>query len=165
MDDSCLLCLVKAVLLLLIANGAPILLNDALGKKYACPVDFGYLFIDGKRLFGDSKTWRGLVSGAIGAGLLALLIDLPLNTGVIFGALVMVGDLLASFSKRRLGLATSSQALGLDTLPESLLPAWLLHQQLGLGNDGILLVAAVFFLIEELLSPWLYRWHIRNKPY
>ena len=34
----------------------------------------------------------------------------------------MTGDLFSSFIKRRFGSAPSSQALGLDQIPESLLP-------------------------------------------
>jgi CDP-2,3-bis-(O-geranylgeranyl)-sn-glycerol synthase len=77
----------------------------------------------------------------------------------------MTGDLLASFIKRRMGHAESSRARGLDTVPESLLPILVLKAPLGLGLIDIILIVAFFFLIEELISPILYRLHIRMRPY
>ena len=40
----------------------------------------------------------------------------------ILAAASMAGDLLASFLKRRFGLKVHAQAIGLDQIPEALLP-------------------------------------------
>jgi len=77
----------------------------------------------------------------------------------------MTGDLLASFIKRRMGRAESGRARGLDTVPESLLPTMLLKEPLALSLIDIILIVALFFLIEEWVSPILYRLHIRKRPY
>ncbi|MDD1608305.1 MAG: CDP-archaeol synthase, partial [Methylococcaceae bacterium] len=71
----------------------------------------------------------------------------------------------ASFVKRRRGKVESSRARGLDTVPESLLPLLFLKDSLALGFIDILLVVGFFFLCEEFISPILYKWHIRNRPY
>jgi len=161
----CLYCMIQATMLLIIANGAPVLINKTLGTRWAWPVDLGLKLRDGHRLFGDSKTWRGLCSAIFFTTLAAILSGIDLLTGVLFGLLVMSGDLLASFIKRRMGYAESSQARGLDTVPESLLPIMLLKEPLTLSLIDIILVVMFFFLIEELISPVLYRLHIKKRPY
>jgi len=161
----CVTCSFQALILLLAANGAPVLATLVLGKRWAWPVDFGYTLRDDKRLLGDSKTWRGVCSGILITATVAMLFDLHLIIGAVFGMLTMLGDCVSSFIKRRLGYSPSSHARGLDTVPESLLPTLFLKQQLGLGLTDILLLVLVFFLFEEFISPVLYQWHIRNRPY
>jgi CDP-diglyceride synthetase len=163
--SMCSYCMIQAIALLAVANGAPVLSNKLMGKRWAWPVDNELKLRDGYRLFGNSKTWRGLCSAVFFTTLAAILSGLEPLTGALFGALAMVGDLLASFLKRRMGRAESSRARGLDTVPESLLPILLLKDTLALSLIDIMLVVAIFFLIEELASPILYRLHIRKRPY
>jgi CDP-diglyceride synthetase len=158
-------CLFQGLLLLLVANGAPIITNTLLGKRLARPIDNGLVLNDSHRLFGNKKTWRGLLSAVFLTTAVAILLGLESLTGVLFGILTMTGDLLASFIKRRLGKIESSRARGLDTVPESLLPLLLLKESLALSFMDTLLIAGLFFLCEEFISPILYRWHIRNRPY
>ncbi len=160
-----LYCVTQAVALLVAANGAPVLVNKMLSKRWAWPVDNRLTLSDGHRLFGNSKTWRGLCSAVFFTTLVAVLCGLEPLTGALFGALAMTGDLLASFIKRRMSRTESSRARGLDTVPESLLPILLLKEPLALSLIDIVLVVAIFFLIEELVSPVLYRLHIRKRPY
>lgn len=161
----CLYCMIQATALLVAANGAPVLVNNILGKRWAWPVDNGVVLSDGHRLFGNTKTWRGLCSAVFFTILAAILGGLEPLTGAIFGALAMIGDLLASFLKRRIGRTESSRARGLDTVPESLLPVLVLKELLALSLIDIVLIVAIFFLIEESVSPVLYRLHIRKRPY
>ncbi|MDD1606957.1 MAG: CDP-archaeol synthase [Methylococcaceae bacterium] len=161
----CWYCLFQALLLLLVANGAPVITNTILGKRLAKPIDNGLKLSDGYRLLGNKKTWRGLFSAVLFTTAVAILLGLPPLTGVLFGTLTMTGDLLASFVKRRRGKVESSRARGLDTVPESLLPLLFLKDSLALGFIDILLVVGLFFLCEEFISPILYKWHIRNRPY
>lgn len=161
----CLYCMIQAVALLIAANGAPVLLNKALGKRWAWPIDNRLKLHDGHRLFGNTKTWRGLCLAIFFTTLVASLTGIEPLMGVLFGALAMTGDLLASFIKRRMGYSESSRARGVDTVPESLLPILLLKDPLALSLIDIILIVALFFLIEELISPVLYRLHIRKRPY
>ncbi|MDI1293581.1 MAG: CDP-archaeol synthase [Methylobacter sp.] len=161
----CLYCMTQAVALLIAANGAPVLVNKILGKRWAWPVDNKLKLRDGHRLFGNTKTWRGLCSAILTTTLIAILSGIDPLTGALFGASAMAGDMLASFIKRRMGRVESSRARGLDTVPESLLPIWLLKEPLALNLIDIILIVALFFLIEELISPVLYRLHIRKRPY
>lgn len=161
----CLACLVQALILLLTANGAPILAKMLFNDRFASPVDAGLELNDAHPVFGVAKTWRGVVAAVFLTGVAALLLGMQLSTGAGFAVWAMAGDLSASFIKRRLGFAESSRLRVLDTLPESLLPAAILKQTLGLGWLDIVILAGLFFLIEELVSPLLHRLHIRKRPY
>ena len=77
----------------------------------------------------------------------------------------MLGDLISSFSKRRLGLPASAMALGLDQIPESLLPLIALWPILALSLADAVVILAAFFAGELLLSRLLYRLHVRDRPY
>ena len=161
----CWYCIFQALVLLIAANGAPVITNKVMGNRFAKPIDNGLKLSDGYRLFGDSKTWRGLFSGVLLAAVMAIILGIQPLTGVLFGVLTIIGDLLASFIKRRMGNVASSRARGLDTVPESLLPIWLLKDSLALNFIDITMIVVLFFLIEELLSPVLYRLRIRDQPY
>ncbi|TDY00981.1 CDP-archaeol synthase [Thiohalophilus thiocyanatoxydans] len=157
-----LLCL----FLLLVANGAPILVRWLPGiRHWHRPLDADHHLADGRQLFGDHKTWRGLIAAVLLTAAAGWLLNLPLWLGALFGALSMLGDLLASFIKRRRQLTPGAAAPGLDQLPEALLPLLVLYQPLGLGWQEILLVPPLFMLINVLMSRGLYRLHIRRRPW
>jgi CDP-2,3-bis-(O-geranylgeranyl)-sn-glycerol synthase len=165
LQSFCWYCLFQALVLLLAANGAPVIASKALGNRLARPIDKGLVLGDGQRLLGNTKTWRGFFSAIFLTTVIATLCGLEPLTGLLFGALTMVGDILASFVKRRLGKVESTQARGFDTVPESLLPLYWLKEPLGLDFVDITLIVWLFFLCEEVVSPVLFRLHIRNKPY
>ena len=161
----CFTCTLTALILTISANGAPVMTRRLLGRRWEWPVDGGLKLDDGQPLFGNAKTWRGVIASVIataGAGVFLGLEPLP---GGLFALLAMIGDLSASFCKRRLGKIESSRARGLDTLPESLLPLLVFKSPLALSGADIALTAGLFFLIEEFVSPLLYKWHIRQRPY
>ncbi len=119
-----LVSLVLYVLPAYFANGAPVLLGG--GR----PVDAHFRLWDGRRLFGDSKTWRGLVAG-ISVGVLAgflLAYLLPVHflpflafhekmgVSALLAVGTMVGDLLGSFIKRRMNLPPGAPFFVTDQL-------------------------------------------------
>jgi CDP-diglyceride synthetase len=163
--ELCLICIGRTVILLLAANGAPVLARHWLKDRFSLPVDMGLTLGDGRALFGYRKTWRGIIVSVITTSLVAAVLGMPAFDGVLFGLAAMSGDLLASFVKRRLGYAESSRVRSIDTIPESVMPALVLHAQLDLNVADILAVALTFFLIDVLLSPVLYRLNIKNRPY
>jgi CDP-2,3-bis-(O-geranylgeranyl)-sn-glycerol synthase len=95
------------------------------------PIDSGRT-LGGRRLLGDGKTWRGTAVGTLVGVALALALDavqpaataavgadlptFPLlaAVGLAFGA--MLGDIGASFLKRRLGRRRGAAVPGLDQL-------------------------------------------------
>jgi CDP-2,3-bis-(O-geranylgeranyl)-sn-glycerol synthase len=161
----CPYCIFQALILLIVANGAPVVADRLLKRRFDLAVDFGIHLADDRPLFGKSKTWRGLLAAALMAALAAVIFDIAPLSGMFFGLLAMLGDLVSSFIKRRKGLRESSRAKVLDTLPEALLPTFFFHETLGLGGLDIILVACLFLLVDQYLSPLLYQWHIRKRPY
>ncbi len=155
----------KLLLLLLIANGAPIVASGLLGKHCAWPVDAGRMTAAGTPLLGPSKTWRGLVAAIVMAALVSYILGIPWAWGATIGALAMLGDLMASFIKRRLGYAPSSHADGLDQIPESLLPLLVLSPVFDLNLLQIVITVTAFYLMSRLLSYVLFRIGIRQTPY
>jgi len=96
------------------------------------PIDFGRTLRDGERLFGDGKTWRGLVGGTFSGAFLGFLLSVPVNLltpnstwsfgsyGVAFAASAVVafgallGDLAGAFLKRRMHKPRGAKAPVLD---------------------------------------------------
>jgi CDP-2,3-bis-(O-geranylgeranyl)-sn-glycerol synthase len=113
------------------ANSSAVLIGG--GKS----IDFGKKW-KGKRIFGDGKTWRGFIGGtcigcAAGCSLSFLHFDglsdfggfpllLVTTFSLSFGALL--GDLIESFFKRRIGKKTGERWLGFDQL-DFLFGSWI----------------------------------------
>lgn len=157
--------ILKLLVLLMLANGTPVIAKKILGRYFAWPVDGGALFIDGKPLLGSSKTIRGLVLSVAVTAAGADLLGLAWQTGALFASLSMLGDLFSSFIKRRLGKPASSRAVGLDQVPESLFPLLGCQRILELSLVDVIAVVVIFFVGGLLLSRLLYKWHIRDHPY
>lgn len=157
----------KADLLLLIiaANGTPILLDKVLGARLDHPLDAGLVLPDGQRLLGASATLRGAAGAVLCTAALASLLGHGVRTGALVGALAMVGDGLSSFVKRRLLLAPGDKATGLDQVPESLLPLLAVAGRYGLSSTDIVLLVSGFTLFDMAASRLLYRMHIRRRPH
>jgi CDP-2,3-bis-(O-geranylgeranyl)-sn-glycerol synthase len=88
------------------ANGTPVLAGG--GTK----MDFGRNFTDGKRIFGNNKTFRGFFFGwavGFGVGLAEGAVFGFQNYPVLFSLLIplgaLLGDLTGAFIKRRLNIA------------------------------------------------------------
>lgn len=155
----------KILLLLLAANGSPVLGKRLLGNRLAVPLDGGLKFVDGRPLLGPSKTLRGVVLSMAATAAVAALFGLPWTLGIGFAAASMAGDALSSFVKRRLDVPSSGQALGLDQVPEALLPMWLYRESFGLGGWDMLTLVLLFMFGSLLLSRVMFRLGIRDRPY
>ena len=116
-----------------LANMAPVVVVGHF-LRLAGPIDGGHTW-RGVRIFGDHKTWRGLVAGVV-VGMITFaaqravyrlgllhhlaLIDYgtldPLLPGFLLGLGTGVGDAVKSFFKRRVGIAPGASWLGFDQL-------------------------------------------------
>ncbi|WP_250832638.1 CDP-archaeol synthase [Marinobacter sediminum] len=151
--------------MLVLANGAPVVASRILKGHWGEPVDGGRLWSDGRPVLGASKTWRGLVSGSLACALFSLITGLGFVFGLLFGLLGLLGDLVSSFTKRRLGLGSSSRALGLDQIPEAALPMLLAVFWLQVGWWTAFFIVALFTVSNIFISPTLYRLGIRRQPH
>lgn len=157
--------LLRLLLLLGVANGTPVLGKFLLGRRLEVPLDGGRMFADGRPVFGASKTVRGIVLAIVCTSATAAGLGVGWWTGTGLAAASMAGDLLSSFTKRRLGLPLHARAFGLDQIPEALLPLLALRAPLRLGFSEIVLVLIAFVLLEVVSSRLLFRLGIRDRPY
>lgn len=155
----------RLLLILGVANSAPILAKRLLGTRWALPLDGGCTFLDGRPLLGPSKTLRGLVASVLGAALAASVLDFSPATGAVMGAASMLGDALSSFVKRRLGIVSSGRATGLDQIPEALLPLLVVYTPLGLTPMEVAAITTAFFLLEMPAARLSFRLGLRDRPY
>lgn len=118
-----------------LANMAPaIFIRLGLLKFLDKPMDFGRV-VGGKRIFGEHKTWRGLVAGVIVAiftiFLQQVLVKYPFFKeisildyknenlwllGFLFGFGALVGDAVKSYFKRRVGIKPGQPWIPFDQL-------------------------------------------------
>ena len=138
-----------------IANKIPLL------NQWKTPLDLGKSWRN-KRLLGDNKTWRGLVSGIVVGAVAAVIISklntntvitiAPLFVGVLLGFGALAGDAVESFLKRRLGYKPGQPWFPFDQidyiagallmiLPFVALPLW-----------AIATIAVVFFGLHLLTA-------------
>jgi CDP-2,3-bis-(O-geranylgeranyl)-sn-glycerol synthase len=128
------------------------------------PIDLGRKFSDGRRIFGDGKTYRGFLGGVlsgVAVGLVQILaaftfgLDmLPRHTILsvfLLATGALLGDLVKSFFKRRLGKARGE--------------SWLIADQYDLVVGSLLLVLLVYpgWVVENITLPILV-WIILLTP-
>jgi CDP-archaeol synthase len=157
--------ILQLLLLLLIANGTPVIAKRLFGDFLAWPVDAGCKFTDGRALFGPSKTIRGLVLAILLTSGFAAFTAIPWHVGAVVGATAMLGDLVSSFAKRRMNLEPSAMAIGLDQIPESLLPLLVSWPLLGTTMWDVVITTIIFFIGELVLSRLLFVLRIRDRPF
>jgi CDP-2,3-bis-(O-geranylgeranyl)-sn-glycerol synthase len=160
-----LLHILQLLVLITLANGAPIVAKKIFGPRFSFPLDAGTIFFDGRPLFGASKTIRGILISVLITTASAPLIGLDLTIGASVAGAAMAGDLFSSFVKRRLNYPPSSQALGFDQVPESLFPMLACRDALSLTIADIALGVGIFFIGALILSRFLFRAHLRDEPY
>lgn len=154
----------RCLVLLIVANSAPIFARILLGVWSNWPIDGGIVYRDGRPLLGPTKTLRGLLAAVCATGMAAPLIDIDIITSALFGFCSMLGDLASSFIKRRLGVESSTSVLGLDQGLETLCPLFVFRERFDLQLADIFIISAIFFALNIVFSPLLSRLHIRHRP-
>jgi CDP-2,3-bis-(O-geranylgeranyl)-sn-glycerol synthase len=130
------------------------------------PVDFGLSF-KGQRIFGDNKTWRGLISGTLIGTIMALVLGESIYVGMILGFGALLGDLIGSFTKRRLGLAPSKPSLLLDQTPYVIVPILLykIFYDLPLSMTQVIYLVVISMVIHRLSNIIYYKLGIKEVPH
>lgn len=156
---------IKVLLLIIIANGAPIIARHIFRSHFTDPLDLGLNFFDKRPLFGPSKTMRGIFVAVMVTPVAAHLMEINWFTGFLIGLYAMFGDLFSSFIKRRKGFESSEMAIGLDQVPESLFPLLALMTHFEFSLIEVLAMVTVFTIVELVFSRILFYMHIRPHPY
>ncbi len=150
-----------------IANASPTLLGG--GK----PVDLGKRFIDGRRIFGDHKTIRGLVAGIVLGTLVGpLLYILELENNLynsFIRALLLsigthIGDLTGSFIKRRLGLKPGTSAPILDQLGFLIFALLLTTPIYPINMEMAIVLIVITLILHPITNLIAYKAKIQESP-
>lgn len=149
-----------------VANATPVVLGG--GR----PIDAGKKFTDGRPIFGAGKTVQGFIAGlAAGTfiGLLQGIAEGPLSHFLALGFLLalgaLLGDLLGSFIKRRLGIERGGAAPGLDQL-SFVVVALLAASPLDLPSWEIVLTIIIITLPIHLATNFGgYKLGLKSRPY
>jgi CDP-archaeol synthase len=157
--------LLQLLILLVVANGSAVAAKKLLGETLARPLDGGAVLVDGRPVFGPTKTIRGVVVSVLATAICATLMGLGWRVGVLIAVFAMVGDLFSSFVKRRMDLAASSMAIGLDHIPESLFPLLASRLLLPLSILEVVAGTAIFVVGALVLSPLLFKLNLRDEPH
>jgi CDP-2,3-bis-(O-geranylgeranyl)-sn-glycerol synthase len=155
----------ELMILITLANGAPVIAKKVMGDRLGAPLDGGKVLFDGKPVFGPTKTVRGIVTSLLVTPTAGLIMGFSWQLGVLVAVGAMAGDLFSSFAKRRMRMSSSSMALGLDHIPESLLPLFASSCLLPVSLLDILAGTTMFCAGALLLSPLLCRLNLRDRPY
>jgi hypothetical protein len=154
---------VRLLLLIVVANTSPIVAKRLLDPRWRTPLDGGLRFFDGRPLLGPSKTVRGVIAAIVVTAIAAPFLSIQAEIGALVGAAAMAGDALSSFVKRRLGVVSGGQVMGLDQIPESLLPLIAVQGLLDLSLAQIFGITLLFFALEIPLTRVSYRLGIRDR--
>ena len=146
--------LLQLLLLIIIANGAPVVIRVLLNEGFNLAVDFGQKLPDNKWIFGPSKTWRGVFAAFVATPTVAWLLGHSPETGLLVAVYAIFGDLVSSFIKRRLAMQPGTQAPLLDQVPESLFPALMMKQTFNLDILSVILLVLIFVIIDMVLSQY-----------
>ena len=140
------------------ANIVPPVARILVGSRFSRPLDGGRVWVDGRPLFGKTKTVRGVVLAVLAGALIGYVMGVGATLGAAAAIAAMAGDIASSFCKRRLGLRSSVPAPGLDQIPESLLPAIVCAAPMSLLWYDVVMVVALFAAGDAILSPDYRRW-------
>jgi CDP-2,3-bis-(O-geranylgeranyl)-sn-glycerol synthase len=157
--------LLHCLLLIIVANGSPILGRLLFDQSFDLAIDFGQKLPDGNYLFGPSKTWRGVFFSLCITTIAGLSLGYSFDVGFLVAVYALCGDLLSSFTKRRMDIESSGMAPLLDQVPESALPAIMMAATFELDKTSIMLLVLIFIILELSLSHILHRWGLRKRPY
>lgn len=153
------------LILLLVANGSPVVARAICGRRCNAPLDRGRSLGDGRRLLGASKTYLGVSVAVLSSSALAPVLGLDWYVGTLIGIGSMLGDALSSFIKRRRNLPPGARATGLDQIPESLLPMLACKPLLGLAWWQVALLTLLFMLANLGISRLTASIGLRHHPH
>ena len=155
-------------------NLAPVLANKVPGlNRWQTPLDGGKKY-GGRRIFGDHKTWRGLFSGMVLAGLTAVLVSHRYSSlyghhsafivGAALGFGALLGDALESFFKRRSGVPAGKSWFPYDQIDYVIGGLLLSLPFVRLNATDYLTIIVLYFGLHLFASYIGYLLHFKDQP-
>ena len=129
-----------------------VVLKQGWMRRLAIPLDAGSTWGDGRPVFGRTKTWLGVVIYVGGASIVAGILGHPdlhqwvapilrgprsVAVGFAIGAVYVLGELVNSFVKRRVGIDSSTETTS----------RWRALQRLADLADGIIAVSVLLLAL------------------
>jgi CDP-2,3-bis-(O-geranylgeranyl)-sn-glycerol synthase len=157
-----------------VANMMPVFANKiSLLNRWKTPVDFGLRF-KGQRILGNNKTWRGVVSGTLMAGLTAVLISkvnintvatvAPFWVGCLLGFGALAGDAFESFFKRLRGVKPGEPWFPFDQTDYIIGALLVVSIFVQLPLWAIVTIFVVYFGLHLLVAYGGYRLGLKDRP-
>lgn len=146
-----------------VANMTPCLAANIYGRGH--PLDLGRDFLDGRRILGDGKTLEGLISGLVAGSAVGFIFSRFLE-GFALALGAMIGDIIGSFLKRRLGIERGRPAPILDQL-DFVIGAILVARLLGFIYDSrtILIILVITPFLHVGANALGYLLGLKDVPY
>lgn len=160
-----------------IANMTPVLTNKIpFLNKWNTPIDFGKSH-NGQRILGDNKRWRGLVWGAVVAGISAVLLEsilpsrLPFNSvnqalygGLAMGLGALVGDATESYFKRLKGFKPGQSWFPFDQIDYIIGGLIFVYPFINLTSQTMLVILILYFGLHLLSAYTGYLLKLKDQP-
>lgn len=166
-----------------LSNGSPVIANKVpVINRWNTPLDFGKSW-RGKRIFGDNKTWRGLVVGSLTGGFTSLITyyiypqsvdNLSLHiwspafsmflVGFALGAGALIGDAVESFCKRRAGVKPGHTWFPFDQTDYIIGGLIFVSPFVNLSLQTAILILATWFGMHLIFAYLFYLLGFKDKP-
>jgi CDP-2,3-bis-(O-geranylgeranyl)-sn-glycerol synthase len=150
----------------MVANGTPVVIHGL------PPIDMNKKWRDGRRVFGDGKTWGGFLAGIVGGTIIGGIESAIIWNNILLPSFVsslgaLLGDLMASFIKRRLGLQRGAPAPLLDQLDFYVGSLVFLYVFLRISFNiyAILLFALLIYLLHRATNYTAYKLGLKSVPW
>ncbi|MEM1636528.1 MAG: CDP-2,3-bis-(O-geranylgeranyl)-sn-glycerol synthase, partial [Pyrobaculum sp.] len=127
-------------------------------------------FVDGRRLFGDGKTYEGLAIGVVLGTVVGYLPNLLHTTLTLLDALILsvaalLGDLLGAFIKRRLCMPRGHPAFPLDQLDFILMAMLVRSLYADVPVEYIIAASVVTPIIHRVTNIVAYILRLKKEPW
>jgi CDP-2,3-bis-(O-geranylgeranyl)-sn-glycerol synthase len=156
-----------------IANATPVVSVKLIGRS--TPLDMGLYAWDNKRILGDGKTVEGLISGIavgtlVGLSIYSLMgIFRSILEPLILSIGAMVGDILGSFIKRRIGIERGKPLPVVDQLGFLLSSLFFSYVTYGLPRwvslDILIILLIITFFLHIAINYLAYLLRLKDRPY
>ena len=159
---------IKVLAFMIWGNFLPPIASIIFEDKFKRPFDNSWTFFDNKPLFGPHKTIRGVTICLVGSTAVYPLLGLSWHLAATAAALLMAGDLLSSFIKRRFDLKSGDSVCGLDQLFEGLFPGLFLAHHFNMPFWQLAAVLIIFVPVAHggalFWKMMLFRPPLKNYP-
>lgn len=128
------------------------------------PIDFNKTLFDGKRIFGDSTTFAGIIFAILVGPLIGIVFYKSAPLGLTIGLFTYLGHALGSFIKRRLGIPRG-KFLPLIDHGDYIMVNGIFFLWMNIINIQTLIIALLFVLILQPVVCYVtYRFGLRERP-